>query len=124
MKTPASPPSPPPYHTTLAQLAREVAIETFRSGGPGGQHRNVTESAVRLLHHPSGVEVIASDFRSQHRNRALAFERLIARLRRLNRVPAKRIPTRVSARAVEKRLEAKRRRQRAKRGRGAVREDQ
>ena len=124
MKTPASPSSPPPYHTHPAQLAREVLVETFRSGGPGGQHRNVTESAVRLIHPPSGVEVVASDFRSQHRNRALAFERLIGRLERLNRVPARRIPTRASKAAVERRLVEKKRRQAAKKRRATVEEDE
>lgn len=116
-------PSPPPYSTSPARLAREVIVETFRAGGPGGQHRNVTESAVRLLHPPSGVQVTASESRSQHRNRAVAFERLIVRLARLNRVPARRVPTRVSRGAVERRLAEKRRRQTSKRLRGGVRND-
>lgn len=96
-------------------------IETFRVGGPGGQHRNVTDSAVRLVHLPSGVRVVAVDSRSQHRNRDTAFARLITRLRRLNQVPRPRVPTRVSKQAVERRLAEKKRRQATKRLR-AVRE--
>lgn len=97
-------------------------MEAFRSGGPGGQHRNVTDSAVRLLHSPSGVHVIAADSRSQHRNRETAFGRLIRRLQSLNRVPARRVPTRVPTRAVERRLVEKKLSQAIKRLRGGVRD--
>lgn len=112
--------SGPPYSTDRARLEREVVVETFRASGPGGQHRNVTESAVRLVHLPSGVRVIAADSRSQHRNRDTAFERLIARLRLLNRVPRPRVPTRQPKPAVERRLAEKKRRQTAKRLRAGV----
>ena len=106
--------SQPPYSLDRPVLEREVVIETFRTGGPGGQHRNVTDSAVRLVHLPSGVRVVAADSRSQHRNRDTAFARLIARLRRLNQVPRPRVPTRVSKQAVERRLAEKKRRQSTK----------
>ena len=113
--------SQPPYSLDRPVLEREVVIETFRTGGPGGQHRNVTDSAVRLVHLPSGVRVVAADSRSQHRNRDTAFARLIARLRRLNQVLRPRVPTRVSKQAVERRLAEKKRRQSTKQLR-AVRE--
>ena len=58
----------------------DLRFETFRAGGPGGQHQNTTDSAVRLTHVPSGVSVIAKDERSQHRNKQMALERLAARL--------------------------------------------
>ena len=113
-------PSRPPYTLDREALEREVVIEVRRTGGPGGQHRNVTESAVRLLHLPSGVRVTAAAFRSQHRNREEAFDRLIERLRRLNHVPKRRVPTKVSAGGRERRLTDKKRRQTAKRRRGLV----
>src|SRR5947208_9654826 len=95
-------PSQPPYSLDRAVLEREVVVETFRTGGPGGQHRNVTDSAVRLVHVPSGVRVTAAESRSQHRNRDRAFARLIAGLSLLNRVPRPRVPARASKRAVER----------------------
>ncbi len=114
----------PPYSLDRAVLEREVVIETFRAGGPGGQHRNVTDSAVRLVHLPSGVRVVAADSRSQHRNRDTAFGRLIARLRLLNRVPRPRVPTRASKRAIERRLAEKKHRQSVKRRRSVGRGDE
>ena len=82
---------PPPYATDRETLEREVVVEVFRASGPGGQHVNKTESALRLVHPPSGVVVIAQDSSSQHRNREIAFERLAERLERLNYVPKKRV---------------------------------
>lgn len=55
---------------------QDVRTDTFRASGPGGQHRNKTDSGVRLTHLPSGVVVTATEDRSQHRNRAAAWERL------------------------------------------------
>lgn len=99
---------PPPYAIDRATLAREVLIDAFRASGPGGQHVNKTNSALRLTHPPSGVVVIAQDSPSQFRNREIGFGRLVARLRALNHVPRKRIATRPTAGAVERRLNEKR----------------
>ncbi|HET9949813.1 MAG TPA: peptide chain release factor-like protein [Longimicrobiales bacterium] len=96
-------------------LLAECRVETFRAGGPGGQHQNVTESGVRLVHLPTGVRVTAREERSQHRNRALALRRLRAELERRARPVRPRVPTRVPRTEKEKRLEAKRRRGRTTR---------
>ena len=61
--------------------AKEVRFEAFRAGGPGGQHQNKTESAVRAIHIASGLSVVAREQRSQHRNKALALERMAALIR-------------------------------------------
>lgn len=59
----------------------DVRFETLRAGGPGGQHQNTTDSAVRAVHLPTGIVVTARNERSQHRNKAIALRRLEAMLR-------------------------------------------
>lgn len=58
----------------------EIRYETLRSSGPGGQYVNKTESAVRAVHIPTGMIVVASDQRSQWQNKKLATERLLLKL--------------------------------------------
>ena len=58
------------------ELLAQCRFERFRVSGPGGQHRNKTDSAVRLTHEPTGVVGFASERRSQHQNRAVALNRL------------------------------------------------
>jgi peptide chain release factor 2 len=57
-----------------------VRVDTMRSGGAGGQHVNKTESAVRLTHMPTGIAVVSQGDRSQHKNRATAWNMLRAKL--------------------------------------------
>jgi peptide chain release factor 2 len=58
----------------------DVRVDTMRSGGAGGQHVNKTESAVRLTHIPTSIAVVCQNDRSQHRNRAQAWDMLRAKL--------------------------------------------
>ncbi|KAL5776007.1 hypothetical protein ACOSP7_008933 [Xanthoceras sorbifolium] len=61
---------------TDEELMRECEMGTFKASGPGGQHRNKRESAVRLKHIPTGIIAQAVEDRSQHKNRASALSRL------------------------------------------------
>lgn len=58
----------------------DITYQVMRSSGPGGQHVNKTESAVRAIHVPSGISVTVRESRSQLQNRKLAFERLKAKV--------------------------------------------
>jgi protein subunit release factor B len=98
-----------------AELLRECEVDTFRSSGPGGQHVNKTESAVRLKHLPSGIVVTSRQERSQHQNKALCLLRLRKKIEKLNHRPAKRVPTRVPKSVKNSILEAKARRSHVKR---------
>ena len=95
-------------------LLRECEVETFRSSGPGGQHVNKTESAVRLRHLPSGVVVTSQQQRSQHQNKSLCLRKLREKIEKLNYRPATRVPTRVPRSVKNRTLEAKARRSRIK----------
>ena len=64
----------------LDDLRKDVDFQTLRGSGPGGQHRNKVETTVRAVHVPTGLTVVASDHRSQLRNKILALERLRERL--------------------------------------------
>ena len=82
----------------------------FVASGPGGQHRNKTESGVRLVHPGTGLVVTATERRSQAQNRQAALARLRARLGDLAREPKVRRKTSATRGAHERRLAEKRRR--------------
>jgi ribosome-associated protein len=112
----------------------EIELQVSRSSGPGGQHAQKAETRVvavfdveasraltpaqkrRVVARAGPVlRAVAQDERSQSRNRELAVERLVAALREALRVERKRVPTRPTAAARERRLEEKRRRGEVKR---------
>lgn len=98
-----------PLAAHLVRLARDCEITAYRSSGPGGQKKNKTESSVRVRHLPSGIVRIATESRSQARNKAAALERLWKELQRRARRPKARIATRATAAAGERRMAVKKR---------------
>jgi peptide chain release factor 2 len=69
---------------TIQLNSRDVRIDTFRTSGAGGQHRNKTDSGVRLTHEPTGISVTATEERSQHQNREIGWKRLRAKIQEIN----------------------------------------
>jgi len=105
---------------TISALKGDVEITAFKSGGPGGQHKNKTESAVRIKHLPTGIMVVATESRSQIKNRELAWQRLIKKLAKRRQKRKPRLRTRPSKAAKAKRLEEKMRRSSKKQARQKI----
>ena len=112
----------------------EIELRVSRSSGPGGQHANTSETRVEAVFDVEAstaltanqkhrvvakagpvLRAVAQDERSQLRNRELAIDRLVTRLAEALRVERKRVPTKPSRAAREKRLETKKRRSATKR---------
>nr|WP_281426270.1 PCRF domain-containing protein [Miltoncostaea oceani] len=75
----------------LQVSAQDLRVEAYRASGPGGQHRNKTDSAIRITHTPSGISAQASSDRSQQANRKIAMALLSSRLAERERVEHERM---------------------------------
>ena len=91
-------------------LLAQCEVHFFRGSGPGGQHRNKTETAVRLVHLPSGVVATAQDQRSREQNLRMALQRLRDKLAKLAYRPPPRRPTRPSRASKARRVDEKKKR--------------
>ncbi len=60
---------------------KDFDIQTFRSGGPGGQHQNKTDSGVRIIHKESGISAESRSHKSQLQNKRAAFDRLVKNIK-------------------------------------------
>ncbi len=90
-------------------LLAQCEVQAHRASGPGGQHRNKAETAVRLVHRPTGVTVEGKDERSRTQNLRIALARLREKLERRAYRPPPRKATKPSRAAKAKRLESKKR---------------
>jgi ribosome-associated protein len=110
--------APKPAGITPAQAARALSLSDealllecdekfFIASGPGGQHRNKTETGVRLTHRPTALTVTATERRSQLQNRGAALERLRETFQKLSYVAPKRFATKPSRASKQRRIAAK-----------------
>jgi len=89
-------------------LEHDIRIDYFRGSGPGGQHRNTSETGVRITHLPTGIMATATESRSRHMNLQRAMTRLAEKLAARSRKRRPRIATRPGKAAIARRLDAKR----------------
>jgi protein subunit release factor B len=90
-------------------LLGQCEVQAHRASGPGGQHRNKAQTAIRLVHVPSGVTAEGKDERSRTQNLRIALARLREKLARRAYRPPPRKATRPTRAAKERRIESKRR---------------
>jgi len=88
-------------------LLEECIVTAFRASGAGGQHVNVTDSAVRLFHLPTGLIVTSQQERSQYLNKRHCLKKLRFLVEKLNYQPPKRIPTKMPKSAKAKNRQKK-----------------
>ncbi len=107
----------------LDEIERACDVQAFRASGPGGQCVNTTDSAVRMVHRPTGIMATSRESRSQFRNRRLCLQKLRAAFERRAVPPKARRASKPSKRAREQRLSDKCRRARSKQLRRRVEEE-
>lgn len=96
---------------------KDLRIDYFRGSGPGGQHRNTSETGVRIKHLPTGIVATATESRSRHMNLQRAMARLEQKLAARETKRRPRIKTRPGKAAVARRLDSKRKQGEKKRSR-------
>ena len=94
----------------MKELEKEIEIYFYKSRGPGGQRKNKKNTAVKIVHKPTGIVVRGTEFRYQALNKKLALERLRKKLEELNKKKKVRIKTEKPLEVKLKQIEEKRRR--------------
>ena len=98
----------------LLELLGDCDVVPYKASGPGGQHRNKAETAVRVTHRPTGIVKIGTESRSQSANKLRALARVWEELERRSRKPKPRTATQPTRAAKRKRVDEKVRRGRVK----------
>lgn len=106
------------------ELLLECKVTTFRASGSGGQHVNVTDSAVRLVHIPTGIIVTSQKGRSQFFNKQDCIQKLRKNVDKLNYSAPQRIPTKISKSVKNKNLDKKAKHSEKKKLRSISRNDE
>lgn len=96
---------------------KDLRIDYYRGSGPGGQHRNTSETGVRITHLPTGLVATATESRSRQMNLQRAMTRLEEKLAARTRKSKPRVPTRPTRSSVNRRLDGKRRKSEKKQSR-------
>jgi protein subunit release factor A len=89
------------------KLLEECEIQTFKASGKGGQHIQKTESAVRLIHIPTGIRVSSQQERSQYLNKTICLEKLQKKLKERSKKKKKRVSTKKPKAVRERELREK-----------------
>ena len=102
------------------QLLKECILETLKASGAGGQHVNKTQSAVRLTHLPTGLQVKMQVHKSQFQNKLEALRVLRFKIQKLLYKPKKRIATKLSRSKKNQNLDSKKKHSQKKQSRGKI----
>lgn len=94
----------------LKALLTECDVTPYKASGPGGQHRNKAETAVRIRHRPTGIVRVGTESRSQSANKLRALARIAEDLERRARKKKPRTPTKPTAAARRRRIDDKKKR--------------
>lgn len=102
------------------KLLSECDVQAYKASGPGGQHVQKTDSAIRLIHRPTGLRVSSQAERSQYLNKKNCLEKLKKKLAERSKKRKKRIPTKPTKASKERKLKEKAKRSETKQKRSRV----